>query len=146
MSTTSSPLERYTPSIFNTSFASLPNPKRVWVGAPGSEEEGLGRLNLLTPEIVCAAARSEIRLGRRVGLSWDMRKLEYSQYGRQKFQHDILPISGPPGSGLGACFDDAYSMNPRKFSGVYLAVGAMRTCREEGARVSRDSLIQGLVR
>lgn len=42
-------------------------------------------------------------------------KLEYSQFGRQKCKHEILPLWGPGGSGYGACFDDAYAMNPRKW-------------------------------
>jgi hypothetical protein len=110
----STPAERYTPAIFSTRFKSLPNQKRVWLGQPGGEEEGLGRLNLLTPEVVAAAAKSEIILGRRVGLGWDMMKLEYSQFGRQKCEHEIIPLGGP--TGLGACFDDSYNMNPRKCS------------------------------
>ena len=73
-----------------------------------------GRLALLTPEVVLAATVSEVKTGRRVGLGWDMKKLEYSQFGRQKCGHTIIPLPGPGGSGMGACFDDAYSMNPRK--------------------------------
>jgi hypothetical protein len=42
-----------------------------------------------------------------------MRKLEYSQFGRQSCGHKIIPLYGPGGIGLGACFDDAYEMNPR---------------------------------
>jgi hypothetical protein len=77
--------------------------------------QNTGRLSLLTPEVVSAAAASEIKTGRRVGLGWDMKKLEYSQFGRQKCDHSIIPLEGPGGSGMGACFDDAYSMNPRRF-------------------------------
>lgn len=33
---------RYDISIFNTPFSKLPDPKRVWIGEPGSELEGLG--------------------------------------------------------------------------------------------------------
>jgi len=43
-----------------------------------------------------------------------MKKLEYSQFGRQKCGHKIIALEGPGGSGLGACFDDVYDMNPRK--------------------------------
>ena len=42
-----------------------------------------------------------------------MKKLEYSQFGRQKCGHTIIPLNGSGGSGWGACFDDAYNMNPR---------------------------------
>lgn len=73
-----------------------------------------GRLSLLTPEIVSGAAASEIKTGRRVGLGWDMTKLEYSQFGRQKCGHTIIPLTLPGGAGFGSAFDDAYSMNPRE--------------------------------
>jgi hypothetical protein len=42
-----------------------------------------------------------------------MKKLEYSQFGRQKCGHTIIPLYGPGGSGWVAGFDDAYNMNPR---------------------------------
>lgn len=110
---------RYDPSIYNTPFKSLQNPKRVWLGTPGSAEEGIGRLSLLTPEVVSAASASEIKTGVRVGLGWDMTKLEYSQFGRQKCGHTIIPL-GVPGSELyGKCFDDAYAMNPRELNSTY---------------------------
>jgi hypothetical protein len=73
----------------------------------------------LTPEVVLAATTSEVKTGRRVGLGWDMKKLEYSQFGRQKCEHTIIPLEGPGGSGMGACFDDSYSMNPRKSCNSY---------------------------
>ncbi|KAE8453119.1 hypothetical protein EG329_012306 [Mollisiaceae sp. DMI_Dod_QoI] len=107
---------RYVTSIYDTPFSKLPNPKRVWLGAPSSSLEGIGRLSLLTPQVVSAAATSEIKTGQRVGLGWDMRKVEYSQFGRQKFEHKIIPLEGPGGSGFGACFDDAYNMNPQQSS------------------------------
>lgn len=75
----------------------------------------LGRLSMLTPDVVSAAAASEIKTGRRVGLNWNMRKLEYSQFGRQRCNHTIKPLYGPGGIGLGACFDDIYDVNPRMF-------------------------------
>lgn len=82
----------------------------------------IGRLSLLTPEIVSSAATSEIKTGRRVGLGWDMTKLEYSQFGRQKCGHKIIPLNGPGGSGHGACFDDVYHMNPRRSWRLFLSV------------------------
>lgn len=112
--------DRYTTAIFDTPFKSLPNPKRVWLGSPGSHEEGLGRLTILTPDVVAAAATSEIRTGQRIGLGWDMMKLEYSQFGRQRCQHEIIPLWGPDGIGYGACFDDSYSMNPRKCDSIQM--------------------------
>ncbi|KAJ8059964.1 hypothetical protein OCU04_011580 [Sclerotinia nivalis] len=107
---------RYDASIYDTPFTKLPNPKRVWIGEPGSSLEGIGRLSLLTPDIVSSAAASEIKTGKRVGLGWDMTKLEYSQFGRQKCGHKIVPLDGPGGIGYGACFDDVYHMNPQQSS------------------------------
>jgi hypothetical protein len=62
-----------------------------------------------------------------------MLKLEYSQFGRQSCRHEILPLQGPGGSGWGACFDDAYAMNPREwcvsfYVGVLKGVGRWRCC------------------
>lgn len=34
---------RYDISIYNTSFSELPDPKRVWIGEPGSALEGIGK-------------------------------------------------------------------------------------------------------
>jgi hypothetical protein len=110
---------RYSPSIFDTPFSKLPNPKRVWLGSPSSDLESLGRLSILTPEIVAQAAKDEIKTGERVGLNWNMMKLEYSQFGRQPCKHEILPLWGPGGIGYGAVFDDAYNMNPRECSPVW---------------------------
>lgn len=98
----------------------LPHPlSKGLVGAPPTRNRQtlirLGRLSMLTPEIVSAAAASEIKTGRRVGLNWNMRKLEYSQFGRQRCNHTIKPLYGPGGIGLGACFDDIYDVNPRMF-------------------------------
>lgn len=42
---------RYEPSIYNTPFSKLPNPKRVWIGEPESALEGLGRLLLTSIEL-----------------------------------------------------------------------------------------------
>ncbi|KAI9734726.1 MAG: hypothetical protein M1818_006713 [Claussenomyces sp. TS43310] len=108
--------QRFDLTILDTPFRSLPDPKRVWLGEPGSHEESLGRLNLLTPEIVAVAAKEEIKTGRRVGLAWDMTKLEFSQFGRQRCRHRIIPLPGPGGSGYGACFDDEYRLNPQQSS------------------------------
>jgi hypothetical protein len=57
-------------------FDDLPDKRRYWPAEPGSQDEGLGMLRLLTPEVVAAAAQSEIRTGRRVCLNWDLEKLE----------------------------------------------------------------------
>lgn len=57
-------------------FDELADPRRVWVGAAGNPEEGGGRLALLTWNCVREAAQ-EIVTGQRVGLNWDLKKLEF---------------------------------------------------------------------
>ena len=95
------------PSIYDTPYDELPNPRQVWVGEPSSHEEGLGEISLLTPELVARAAAEEIKTGQRVTMNWDLTKLEYSAVGRHKTQHHIVPLR------LGIAFDDVYMMNPR---------------------------------
>lgn len=98
-----------TTAIFDTPYDSLPDKKRVWIGAPGSREEGLGKLAILTPDVVAKAA-SEIRTGKRITLSWDLEKLENAGLGRQKCEHKIVPLLG------GIAFDDIYTFNPQQSS------------------------------
>lgn len=93
-------------SPFDLPFDELPNPRQVWVGSPGSTEEGLGKLALLTPAVVAQAAK-EIQTGRRVTLGWDMTKLELANLGRHPCQHHIISLLD------GLAFDDVYIMNPR---------------------------------
>jgi hypothetical protein len=88
-------------------FAELPDPRRVWVGEPGSHEEGLGKLALLTPEVVSRAAAKEIKTGKRVTLNWDLTKLEVAGFGREQCKHELVPLLD------GIAFDDVYTMNPR---------------------------------
>ncbi|KAL6241406.1 hypothetical protein RBB50_011670 [Rhinocladiella similis] len=91
-------------------FDSLPNKKQVWPGRPGSREEGLGRLVLLTPEVVAAAASACIRTGRRVSLGWELTKLEIANFGRSPCDHKIVPLLD------GVAFDDIYTFNPQQSS------------------------------
>ncbi|EXJ89626.1 hypothetical protein A1O3_02693 [Capronia epimyces CBS 606.96] len=93
-----------------TAFDSLPDKRRVWTGTPGSREEGLGRLVLLTPEVVASAAASCIRSGRRVTVGWELTKLEIANFGRMPCRHQIVPILN------GAAFDDIYTFNPQQSS------------------------------
>lgn len=95
-------------SPFNVPFDELPNPKQVWVGKPGSREEGLGKLAILTPEVVANAAATEIKTGRRVTMGWELTKLDYPNLNRQPCHHQIIPLLG------GVAFDDVYTMNPRR--------------------------------
>ncbi|KAH8689505.1 hypothetical protein BGW36DRAFT_401851 [Talaromyces proteolyticus] len=87
----------------------LPNPKRVWQGEPNSRDEGLGRLVILTPEIVKAATGS-IKSGRRVSLSWGMDKLDIANFNRHPSQHHVVPLMN------GSAFDDIYIFNPQQSS------------------------------
>ncbi|PGG99028.1 hypothetical protein AJ80_09418 [Polytolypa hystricis UAMH7299] len=96
-------------SPFDVPFDKLPNPRQVWVGKPGSREEGLGKLALLTPEVVSEAAK-EIKTGRRVTLGWELTKLELANLNRQPCQHHIISLLN------GLAFDDVYIMNPQQSS------------------------------
>jgi kynurenine formamidase len=97
-------------SIFDTPYDELPNPKRVWLGTPGSREEGLGKLAILTPDIIARAASQEIRTGRRVTLGWELTKLESAGLGRQPCKHEIVPLFA------GVAYDDVYTFNPQQSS------------------------------
>lgn len=89
------------------SFDDLPLDK---AGPPGNAwglfgaNDQLGRLNLLTSEVVAAAA-SEIREGLRISLDWPLNKPARINSFRQRFKHEILPQ--PPM----ALNDDAVSLN-----------------------------------
>lgn len=95
-------------SLFDTPFDLLPNPKQVWVGEPDSKEEGLGKLSILTPEVVTKAAATEIKTGLRVTMAWELTKLDYPNLNRQPCHHRIVPLLG------GVAFDDVHTMNPRE--------------------------------
>ncbi|OJJ69457.1 hypothetical protein ASPBRDRAFT_45793 [Aspergillus brasiliensis CBS 101740] len=97
-------------SPFDVPFDELPNPKQVWVGKPGSREEGLGKLAILTPEVVANAAATEIKTGRRVTMGWELTKLDHPNLNRQPCDHQIIPLLG------GVAFDDVYTMNPQQSS------------------------------
>lgn len=79
-------------------------------GPPGNAwglfgpDDNLGRLNLLTPEVVKAAA-SEIREGVRISLDWPLNKPVLINGFRQRYEHMIL--HQPPM----AMNDDAVSFN-----------------------------------
>ncbi|KAJ4986471.1 hypothetical protein SVAN01_08033 [Stagonosporopsis vannaccii] len=98
------------PAIYDTPFDELPDKKRVWVGTPGSREEGLAKLALLTPSTVAKAAASEIRTGKRVSLNWELTKLENAGLGRQPFEHKIIQCYN------GLFYDDSYAFNPQQSS------------------------------
>ncbi|KAL2006016.1 hypothetical protein VTN00DRAFT_9670 [Thermoascus crustaceus] len=91
-------------------YEDLPDKRRYWPAAAGSSEEGLGMLRLLTPDVVAAAARTQIRTGERVCLNWDLSKFEYPGFGRKPFTHKIKWVSP------GTAFDDEYHFNPQQSS------------------------------
>ncbi len=93
-----------------TPFDELPNKKQVWPSSPGSREEGLGRLVLITSDIVASAAASCVRSGRRVSLGWELNKLEIANFGRLPCKHEIVGLLD------GAAFDDIYTFNPQQSS------------------------------
>lgn len=105
-----STLDSTTKSTHETPFDSLPDKRRVWNQPAGSENEGLGRLVILTPDIVANAAKSCIKTGERVSLNWDLTKLEMAQFNRAPTQHLIIPLLG------GIAYDDVYIFNPQQSS------------------------------
>lgn len=76
------------------SFDDLPLDKE---GPPGNawglwgKEDQLGRLNLITPETVASAA-SEVQKGIRVSLDWPLNSPIAPFFGRQRFDHKLLPF------------------------------------------------------
>ncbi|PHH69354.1 hypothetical protein CDD82_7816 [Ophiocordyceps australis] len=97
-------------SQIDVPYDSLPDKTRVWNGEPGSREEGLGRLALLTPHVVADAAKNCIKTGVRASLSWSMMKLDYANFGRKQVQHLITRTPSL------AAYDDLYVFNPQQSS------------------------------
>ncbi|CAN6625914.1 hypothetical protein TRVA0_010S02366 [Trichomonascus vanleenenianus] len=100
-------------------FADLPkydelkDKRRFWEwGPPGSYEEALGKLNLLTDDHVAKVAAQEIKTGIRVGLGWEMDKLESPSYWREKFNHVVRTVHPT----CQIAFDDVYHFNPQQSS------------------------------
>lgn len=119
-------------SPYDIPFDELPNPRQVWTGKPGSYEEGLGKLAILTPEVVAKAAANEIKTGRRVTMGWELTKLDYPNLNRQSCHHQIVPLLG------GVAFDDIYTMNPRKCHHLqlrfFLSIQVLRQCIEQSSQ------------
>jgi len=77
-------------------FDSLPLDKagpaaNAW-GLYGADDE-VGALNMLTPEVVAAAA-TEIKTGERVSLDWYLDKPSSPNFGRQAFDWQLRPAKG----------------------------------------------------
>ncbi|KAI1081668.1 hypothetical protein F5B20DRAFT_569615 [Whalleya microplaca] len=73
--------------------------------------KGLGRINLLTPEVTRVAHENELRDGIVVSLSWSLKYPEHPAFNRKAFKHDIIPSLGSP-----CIFDDSYDMNTQSGS------------------------------
>jgi kynurenine formamidase len=97
-------------ALHSTPFDKLSDPRRVWNCPPNSVEEGLGRLVLLTPEVVAYAAATCIKTGKRTSLGWNLEKLEVANFNRQPIQHHIIAILN------GLAFDDVIILNPQQSS------------------------------
>jgi hypothetical protein len=92
-------------------FESLPlkpdgPPGNAW-GLFGEDDE-LGMLNLLTPEVVKAAA-TEIQSGTRFALDWPLNKPSFPTGGRSQFGHQIEHHDGS--DGLTVMNDDKVNFN-----------------------------------
>lgn len=93
----------------STSFPTRQNLPKL-DGAPDQaawvwgKDDYIGRLNLLTPARVKAAA-AEIKTGEMARLDLPTNVPEQPAFGRQKFEHKIIPIVE------GVAYDDVYNMN-----------------------------------
>ncbi|KAF3006875.1 hypothetical protein E8E13_010929 [Curvularia kusanoi] len=96
--------------LHETPFDALPDKRQVWNSPPDSEQEGLGRLLILTDDVVAQAAKDCIKNGHRVSLNWDLTKLETANFNRAPTQHLIVPLLG------GMAYDDVYIFNPQQSS------------------------------
>ncbi|KAL5342314.1 hypothetical protein BJX70DRAFT_316618 [Aspergillus crustosus] len=91
-------------------FDDLPNKCQYWPAPPGSPEEGLGMLRILTPDIVANAARTQIQTGERVCLNWGIENLNPPGFNRKPFEHKVKWVAE------GIAFDDEYHFNPQQSS------------------------------
>lgn len=98
-------------ALHAVSFDLLPDYRRVWPKAKhGGYTEGLGRLVIVTDDMIATAARECIRTGRRTTLAWKMTQLNVANFNRQPAQHHIVSLLG------GVAFDDVYVFNPQQSS------------------------------
>lgn len=82
------------------SFSTLPllpegPPGNAW-GLYGQDDK-LGALNMLTPAVVAAAAREEIRTGERVSLDWPLNKPSHPSFDRPSFGWQLQNRRTPEG-------------------------------------------------
>ncbi|KAL1963342.1 hypothetical protein VTN77DRAFT_8463 [Rasamsonia byssochlamydoides] len=83
-------------------------PETAWIWG---ENDELGRINLLTPEVTQAAKESELRDGTVVSLNWSLKYPSRPAFERSAFQHKIAldPVTQ-------CIFDDWYDMNTQSGS------------------------------
>ncbi|KAL4917543.1 hypothetical protein BDW62DRAFT_211069 [Aspergillus aurantiobrunneus] len=91
-------------------FDDLPNKRQYWPAPPGSPEEGLGMLRIITPDMVANAARTQIQTGERVCLQWGIENLNPPGFNRKPFEHNVKWVME------GVAFDDEYHFNPQQSS------------------------------
>lgn len=91
-------------------FDDLPDKRRFWPALAGTQDEGLGMLRILTPDVVADAARTQIQTGERVCLNWALEELNPPGFGRKRFEHRIKWVA-PDNA-----FDDEYHFNPQQSS------------------------------
>lgn len=53
----------------------------------------VGTLNLLTPEVVLAAAKSEIKSGESVSLNWGMENVKYPGFQREPMKQTVIDLN-----------------------------------------------------
>ncbi|KKA24601.1 hypothetical protein T310_1348 [Rasamsonia emersonii CBS 393.64] len=83
-------------------------PETAWIWG---ENDELGRINLLTPEVTQAAKESELKDGTVVSLNWTVKYPEKPSFHRPAFQHKIAQHPLSP-----CIFDDYYDMNTQSGS------------------------------
>ncbi|KAK9468778.1 hypothetical protein V1512DRAFT_257852 [Lipomyces arxii] len=105
---------RHRPQSFDDfpSYDDLLPTLRFWGawGPPGSDEESLGMLNMLTPDLVARTVAKEVKTGERVGLGWEFHMLDYPNFKRIQFDIQYKWVTYP------FSFDDEYRMNPQQSS------------------------------
>ncbi|CAK7234102.1 hypothetical protein SCUCBS95973_008821 [Sporothrix curviconia] len=99
-------------------------PETAWIWG---EEDDIGRINLLTPEVVRAVQESELKDGKVVSLNWSLNFPKEPSFHRAALQHriEVHPLSP-------CIFDDFYNTNSQagsQFDGLrhfgHLGLGKM---------------------
>ncbi|KAE8423559.1 hypothetical protein BDV36DRAFT_290241 [Aspergillus pseudocaelatus] len=102
--------EMYPTISLPESFDELPDKRQFWPAKPGSHDEGVGMLRILSPSVVANAAKTEIQTGERLCLNWDLKKSDAPGSGRRGFEHHIRWTKP------GHSFDDESYFNPQQSS------------------------------